>query len=1038
MPRLTLLVSALLALSATARADGTLDGAVFSLESAAPLADAALWAELNGQRVPIGISPDATFSVSLEAGTWTVAATLSDGTAAGQWPVRVVDDRVTELLLTLATAPERSTADLTEPPAAVASIPVDRPTVPIQFRVIDEDGTPLDGARTAVRGQGGQSLSNDAGIVSVTVPVGDNALSVMLDGFRARTIEFTVADNGDYAIDPVVMVPAGLALDDYTISAPRIEGGTGELLQERQSSASVSDVLGAEQMSRAGDSDAASALKRVTGLTVVDGKYVYVRGLGERYSSSLLNGATLPSPEPERRVVPLDLFPTKMLESVVVQKTFSPDQPAEFGGGVVSLRTKSVPDGFTARVGVSGTYIDDTTFSRGPWGFEGDRDWLGFGAAPRALPDDVAAASTDSPLEETDMFSSSGYTPEELEAFGESMPNHWAVGSRSVPLDTGVDAVVGHGIDFGGWRAGLMVSGLWDQDWDRNTLDRNYYLLGEDNALEESHVYRFRQTSRDVRLGGAALAAIEIGDHHSVQSTTLLNRSAEGSTRIYQGENRDVGAPIRVNRVRWIERQLYVQQLVGAHTLPFARDLGIEWKYTHSEASRGEPDRREYRYDYEAQADRWYISDRPEGNGVFFSDLADENRDTSVGVTLPVTLPWMADGEGFLKAGWGRVNRDRRVDTRRFKYMHKGALSGDFDVLTQSPEDIFVPENIGLDGFQFEEVTRETDNYGARQTIRSVYGMANLELHERLRAMGGYRLEESDQRVETFELFNPDMEPVVAQLATTDWLPAFTSTVGVGPNGDEESRLVRFAYGRTLSRPDFRELSPATFNDVTGGRQVYGNPDLKRTLIDNFDLRFEWYPQPGESASISAFYKRFADPIEKIVVVSAQHSVTYQNAKEAQNVGVEFEFRKSLGFAVDALEDVFLSGNAAWIRSRVELADNSGIQSSNNRPLEGQSPYVINASVSYEPAEGRMGGALLYNVVGPRITEVGALGAPDYVEMQTHRLDSAVFAKLGGGFKAGLKARNILDWPSITKIGDRVVEESKSGWSIGANLSWSH
>ena len=177
---------------------------------------------------------------------------------------------------------------------------------------------------------------------------------------------------------------------------------------------------------------------------------------------------------------------------------------------------------------------------------------------------------------------------------------------------------------------------------------------------------------------------------------------------------------------------------------------------------------------------------------------------------------------------------------------------------------------------------------------------------------------------------------------------------------------------------------------------------------------------------------------EKIVVVSAQHSVTYQNAKEAQNVGLEFEFRKSMGFTSGWLEDLFVSGNAAWIRSRVRLADNTGIQSSNNRPLEGQSPYVINGSLSYEPAEGSIGGAVLYNVAGKRITEVGALGAPDYEEMPIHRLDAAAYAKLGGGFKFGLKVRNILDWPSVTKVGSQTVEKSRDGWSVGANLSWSH
>ena len=1038
MSRNSLLLSFLLGLPTTALADGQLDGVVFHAGHGGPWSEASIaLSSDDGGQIPTTKTEGGSFSIALPAGTWTLTGIGPTGEELGRWTVRIEDGAVSEALLTLDPTGEASQADISEPPAAVAVVPAAEATFPTRGQVVDEEGEPVVGATIVVRGQSGQVQTDAQGAFEVMAAAGDNAINVMADGFRARTIEFAVDESGESNLTSIEMRPAGLALDDFTISAPRIEGGTSELIQERQNLASVSDVLGAEQMSRSGDSDAASALKRVTGLTVVDGKYVYVRGLGERYSASLLNGATLPSPEPERRVVPLDLFPTKMLESVVIQKTFSPDQPAEFGGGVVSLRTKTVPDKLVAKIDISTTYINGSTFESGLWGFEGSKDWLGFGEAPRAMPASVRSASSNSPLEESDRFSDSGYEPEELEAFGEAMPNHWGVSSKSLPLDLGISAVFGHGVTLGEWKLGGMVSGLWDQDWSKDTFERNYFLLGDDNALEESHTYRFSSMGREVRLGGAGIFGIEYGDHHTVQSTTLLNRSSEGTTRRYEGANRDVDTDIRVDRIRWIERQLLVQQFTGDHVLPFLGDLGLEWTYTYSEADRTEPDRREFRYDFEGTNGLWYLSDRPEGNGIFFSELGDVNTDLSLGARYPITMPWMAPGDGNVKVGWGTIRRDRGVDTRRFKYMHKGERSNDGEILSGSPDEIFVAENIGVDGFQFEETTLETDNYAALQNINSLYFMTNLELHNRFRVMGGYRLEESEQRVETFELFNPDMEPVVAALKTADWLPAATGTLGLGRAAQEEELLLRFAYGKTLSRPDFRELSPATFNDVTGGRQVFGNPDLQRTLIDNYDLRAEWYPAPGESISVGGFFKAFEDPIEKIVVVSAQHSVTYQNAESARNTGVEFEFRKALGFAHPWLEDVFLSGNAAWIKSRVELADNAGVQSSDERPLEGQSPYVINAGLSFEPAEGKVGATLLYNVVGKRITEVGALGAPDYVEMPRHRLDAAGFAKLGAGFKLGLKGRNLLNSASVVKVGNEVVEKKKSGWSVSASLGWS-
>ena len=208
----------------------------------------------------------------------------------------------------------------------------------------------------------------------------------------------------------------------------------------------------------------------------MDGKFVFVRGLGERYSASLLNGANLPSPDPERRVVPLDLIPVGMLESIVIQKTFSPDMPAEFGGGVIALRSKAVPEEFTAKVSLSSGYLSQTTFTKGLQGQAGPTDWLGFGKRQRALPENVSNASNENPLEETDMFSSRGYTAEELEAFGESMDSsRWALENRAIRPNLGFSAEVGNGHSFGKNRLGYSAGLIWGNDWERLEFDRQYF-----------------------------------------------------------------------------------------------------------------------------------------------------------------------------------------------------------------------------------------------------------------------------------------------------------------------------------------------------------------------------------------------------------------------------------------------------------------------------------------------------------------------------------------------------------------------------------
>lgn len=891
-----------------------------------------------------------------------------------------------------------------------------------------EDGTPVEGARVYVRGANADATTGPDGAFELVAPEGASDLVVIHPDFSTATLEGTVAADEVLTLD-VELTPAGVQLSDFTVTAPKVEGSSLDLLNERKESGDVSDVIGAEDMAKSGDSNAASALKRVTGVTIVGGRYVYVRGLGERYSSTLLDGAQLPSPEPERRVVPLDLFPADVLDSVVIQKTFSPERPGEFGGGVVQLRTRGFPSSFQAGIGLStglntaGTFGTHLASPSGPW------DWLGFDGGHRALPSAVANASENSALAESDRFSNRGYSAEELEAFGESMPNSWKIGSGTVPMDFGLSAHIGDGFDIGGVKTGYLLALVWDNGWDVRDSTSTIYVLTEGDRLELAHQYKFETVTNEVGLGGMFTFGADFGDDHSLRSTTLINRSTDNEIRRYSGENRDVGTTIEVSRLRFVERMLMSQQVRGEHVLPW-QDLGLDWRYTFSLATRSEPDRREVRYDLEQGTGAYILSDRPEGNQRVFSELEDTSHDTGLDLRLPFE-GWA--GESAVKGGVATLFRERTVDTRRYKFVHKGPRSGDVDVLSNPPEQVFVPENIGADGFQFEETTRQTDNYEAGQEILAGYLMTELPLGFDLRLMAGARVESSTQTVTTFELFNPDNAPVEAKLASTDVLPAATISWDF-----TEGMVLRGGYSHTVSRPDFRELSPATFNDVTGGRQTFGNPDLKRALIRNADLRWEWYPDDGESLSVGAFFKDFQDPIETTVVVSAQHSVTYQNAKGAQNLGLEFEARKNLGFMGESFRDFSLSANLTLVRSEVELDGDSGIQTSDVRALQGQSPYVVNGTALYDNPDWGTSVAVLYNVFGTRISEVGALGAPDVVEEPFHQLDLVYKQKLGAGWKASFKAKNLLDLDSVHKQGPVVVETYRKGraFSLGVGLDF--
>lgn len=938
----------------------------------------------------------------------------------------------TELLVTLSEPPvvglelpsgsQARVGERTGPPGVLAG------------RVIDPARkAPLAGARIFVRGATATAVSDEDGRFTLTLPEGPWDLSVLRPGYGTRGLSATVVANETSPLQ-VELEKTGMELPELTVSAPRIVGGTSSALDERREASTVSDVLGAEQMSKAGDSDAGSALKRVTGLTVVGGKYVYVRGLGDRYSSTLLNGSSLPSPEPEKRVVPLDLFPTSLIESVVIQKTPSPDRPGEWGGGIVEVKTRTVPEKPVFNIGLSGTWVAGTTLGTAELAPAGPTDWLGFGQEFRALPASVAAASAEAPIQPGGIFSEGGYSAEELEALGEAMPNRWGLSARDVPPDYGATLNAGGRLRFGKLSLGGLVGMVYGNGWDIEEGTRSNYANAGEGELVLSRQTAFVESQNKVRLGGALALGADWDDDYSLTSTTLLNRGSTASGITYTADDPTGTGDTRAHRSAWVEQQLLFEQL--AARADFGAVL-VEARYSIAFATRDEPDRREWTYN-ETESGGYVLSQRGGWSDIQFLSLDDQTQDGALDVTIPI--PKLGT-DTRLKLGGQRASRTRSAGTRRFGYSFKGTDGLD---LSQPIESLMVPENIGEENeddagyLQFEENTINSDDYSAGQEIYAAYAMADAGLLPRLRALGGVRLERSEQTVSTFQQFDTEKEPVVADLGSTDWLPAATLTFAVGPAKTPDTMLVRAAYGRTLSRPEFRELTEVQYYDYRSGRTLYGNPELRRATIDHADVRWEWYPREGESVSAGVFFKYFDHPIESVVAVSAvSGSVgTFANATSATNYGLEVDARQRLDIVHEALSDVYLSGNVAAIVSAVDLSDTEGNQTSTERPLQGQSPWVVNLTASYENPDLRTNVSLLYNVFGPRIVDVGTSGIPDTYEMPVHQLDLVYTQGLGKNFSTRLKATNLLDWPVTQMVGDKVSEETHNGWSIGLGLTW--
>lgn len=1045
-PLITLLIMVFWANHAMG-APPVLRGVVFqSDEGEGPLAGIVLETE-EGTRVTT--NEDGGFAIPFRYSPLKLWLTLPDGTRIQTESIAPSTVGESELLINLQLSPptitklrlETLSTEATE--AETVSEKAEGPEGTLEGTVRSGTG-PVRNAKVFVRGQEVEAQTDRKGQFSLRLPEGTHFITILAAGYGTETLEAPPVVGDESVSMDVRLETAAVKLAAIRVYAPYVAGSSATLLRERQESAAVAEVLGAEQISKSGDSDAASALKRVTGVSIVGGKYVYVRGLGERYSSTMFNGLGLPSPEPDRRVVPLDLFSTHMLDSIVIQKTYSPDMPGEFSGGVVQLRSRKSPKEWMASIEASIGHKSGTTGISGLHGPTGPTDWLGYDGGFRSMPDLLLESSAQMPIAQGDDYVE-GFSKEELTAIGQSLPNHWGVTRQPVDPNMGAGAVMGGSMDLLGGRGGFLLSLDYGNDWQQKVEKVRYYTVGAEGALEQTNAYDLEELTREITLSAFGTMGLE-WDHHWITFNSMLARISDHKARVYEGYNRDLAGDLRIRRTTWVERMLTTQQLLGHHEFELPTDLllDLDWGYALSNATRIEPGRRETRVDYEDNQDGWFISNRPEGNQILYGDLNDISHDAKFDGTL--TLEQWSGEEAKIKVGSAFYRKEREVDVRRFKYRHKGPLSFDTEVIYKDPEDIFVPEYINSDGFQLIEVTLNTDSYRATHDILGGYLMGELPLGAGWDMMAGSRIEKSNQALSTFQPFSSGDEEK-AELETSDWMPA----TSLNYRGFENMNI-RAGYSRTVSRPNFRELSPAVTIGLTGGRLRFGNPNLRRATIDNFDLRWEWFFDTLDSMAVSAFYKSFTDPIETVVIPSAQLSVSYDNALGANNYGFEFEFRKGFGFIHSSLEYLFVAGNATYIQSKVRLCppEQDGVDPSarcadsptstntnQNRPLEGQSPYVINAQGGLDHDDWGTSIIMLYNVFGKRIIEVGALGSPDSYEEPFHQLDLVAKQKLGAGFKLGLSAKNLMNPTARETQGDLPRSSWKKGRSYSAKLSYS-
>lgn len=985
------------------------------------------------------------------------------------------DEYDQELIITVDT--EKITAYLMEDEGQVkiadlkkdrAAVDASAPTGTLSGTVLQvESEREVAGATVIFRGVELETVSDENGVFSVEVPEGTYSLSVIHPQFSTRTVNEISVLAGTTQEITVALTPSAITLDAVRVFASaevRVQGGVATLIEETKNSGVMLNLIGSEQISKSGDGDAASALKRVTGLTIIDGKYVYVRGMGDRYSSSYLNGARIPSPEVGNRVVPLDLFPTSVIEAMAVQKTYSPDLYGEFGGGAVQLRTTGIPDDRYKRrlrqtYSLSLGYDMDVSLGELLVSTNSGIPFTGFDDGSRDLP-----AEIEDRVVQGGSLTEPGFSPDQIAEIGRRIPDLIAPRSQTIPLDISGSFSLRDKIDFEKSRTsfGWNFSGLYRNDWDsdQKTL-KDFEYSGDQRVVY--YDYDSIATMNNIDMGSLLNLEYKNARKLNIESTTLAIHTSENSAHYYEGYKKDMET-IQVTDMSWIEQTLLNQQLRGIVELEFLNYSLLDASYSFSYAGHREPDHYKYMYQEDpAAAGGYSIKASAQSIGLVWGKVDDFIHDGSVHLEIPFRLFRKNEVNDYADIGFQFIRQDRSAAIRRFGYIPATAVSG-------SIEEVLDDDNIGTT-VDFLEFTKKFDSYTGSHTVAAGYVDLDIMLARWLRLTGGLRYEYSNQTIETYDFENQDRF-LTESLVYHDFLPSVNLNFPF-----DASQQLRFGVSRTVNRPDLKEISYVPTYGIEGQPITLGYPGLAEAEIWNIDARYEHYLTENENISFGAFYKNFRNPIEAAFLPGESNYSVYTNVPQAYNLGAELEWRLSLRYVSDALRwfikttrpsaaarrilgstagvfrDITASGNLSYIQSRVVFDGQSTVvfrntsysqtNTSTERALQGQSPWIVNLSLGYKNSvswsvdrKTHTSCNLNYNVMGPRITQVGVDGTPDHYEQPFHQLDLVIKHSFNEVFSMGIKAVNLLDLPAVTTLDNEEITRYRKGrsFSLSATL----
>lgn len=879
---------------------------------------------------------------------------------------------------------------------------------------------PLIGATVSIQGTTIGAITDiDGNFRLENLKPGKYTLVASYVSYKTEMIKDVAVVARQESVVRIELSDADLQLQNVVVVAQRKLGTETAVLNTVRKSLPVVNGISAQQISKTQDSDAAEVLRRIPGITIVNDRFIVVRGLAQRYNNVWLNNATTPSSETDSRAFSFDVLPSSLIDNMMVYKSPSAELPADFSGGFVRLLTKNVPEGNTFNVSYQLGFNTNATFRDFQLTKGHGIDYLGFGAGKRELP-------SNSPAHLNDVSTS------EAAAFTRRINRGWDISNFTALPEQKLTFTMNRLFDLDNWRIGNITNVNYSTGYDYYEMKNNNYLSYNMTSDESSYRYKYDDVQyKNTTKLGALFNWSFLNGNNKYEFRNFFNQRGVSSLSQRQGTDYYSEENIRKWESLYTGRTTYAGQLSGEHKWRDDADK-LDWTVGYAYAAYKEPDRKVVKSMERKQDDelKYYVSDPTR----YYQDLKDNSFSAGTNYEHVFTVSELF--RPTLNAGVYGEYKDRTFDARRFLYNLLGTGYNRFAEWDYTS--IFSDENISGDRIYMRESTNKSDSYTSNTLLGAGYVAAKLNYGQNLNANVGVRMEYYQLKLDGYE--SDGINPVHLDQNTTEFFPSLNVAYSL-----TDKQQVRVAYGRSVNRPEFREIVPYVYYDFTIDANITGNMNLKNAYTNSVDLRYEFYPSAGETVTIGGFYKYFDAPIEQTYNEAGSGlQYTYHNADHAKAFGVEVDIKKQLDFI--GLKDLSLVFNGAYIYSKVYFPEGSFER---DRPMQGQSPYLINTGLFYQNGNGELSASVLYNRIGKRIETVGVPAqnpnddVPDIYEMPRNSLDLSLSKKLGKyvELKAGIKdlLNSKIEYKQFLELTDasgskREVEQLVRSYRPGVNI----